>query len=92
MIIIQDFIASLVGFAGTLANIQNTGETMMDGIRDQREELHMLERKAEVADRRKETADNMARRVEEENEETKNDLENLRTTRHDLEIEIEIRR
>ena len=65
---------------------------MMDGIRDQREELHMLERKAEVADRRKETADNMARRVEEENEETKNDLENLRTTRHDLEIEIEIRR
>ena len=65
---------------------------MMDGIRDQREELHMLERKAEEADRRKDTADNMARKVEEENEEMKNDLENLRMARNDLEIEIEMRR
>merc|ERR1719318_1454603 len=65
---------------------------MMDRIRDQREELHMLERKAEVANRRKEAADTMAQRVEEETEEMKYDLMDLRTTRNDLEIEIEARR
>ena len=88
----QDFFASLVGFAGTLANIQDRGETMMDGIRSQREELLMLERKAEEADIKREEADNIAEKVEEDNKKMKTEVEKLRMTRNDLEIEMEIRR
>merc|ERR1712106_1089349 len=70
----QDFFASLVGFAGTLANIQDRGETMMDGIRSQREELLMLERKAEEADRKRKEADNIAEKVEEDNKKIETEL------------------
>ena len=51
---------------GALAEIQRKGDSMLAGIRRQREVLDMLERKAEQAERRREQAEVLARELEDE--------------------------
>ena len=49
-----------------LAEIQRKGDTMLAGIRRQREVLEDLEMKAEQADRRRQQAEVLARQMEDE--------------------------
>ena len=51
---------------GALAEIQRKGDSMLAGIRRQREVLDMLERKAEQAERRREQAEVLARQLEDQ--------------------------
>jgi peptidoglycan hydrolase CwlO-like protein len=51
---------------GALAEIQRKGDTMLAGIRRQREVLDHLEKQAEQADRRREQAEVLARQMEDE--------------------------
>ena len=51
---------------GALAEIQRKGDSMLAGIRRQREVLDMLERKAEQAERRRDEAELLARQMEDE--------------------------
>ena len=51
---------------GALAEIQRKGDTMLAGIKRQREVLDNLERQAEQADRRREQSENLARQMEDE--------------------------
>ena len=62
----DDFDSTLTGMMGALAEIQRKGDTMLSGIRRQREVLEDLERKAEQADRRREQAEVLARQMEDE--------------------------
>jgi hypothetical protein len=62
----DDFDSTLTGMMGALAEIQRKGDTMLAGIRRQREVLEELERKAEQADRRREQSEVLARQMEDE--------------------------
>ena len=65
---------------------------MMEGIRSQREELTMLERKAEEVDIRTDAADKEAKKIEQNNNEIKTKIDDLSIAKNDLEMEIEMRR
>ena len=66
-IIFQDYFDSiLTSMMGALAEIQRKGDTMLAGIKRQREVLDNLERQAEQADRRREQSENLARQMEDE--------------------------
>ena len=62
----DDFDSTLTGMMGALAEIQRKGDTMLTGIKRQREVLEDLERKAEQAESRREQAEVFARQLEDE--------------------------
>ena len=62
----DDFDSTLTGMMGALAEIQRKGDTMLAGIRRQREVLDDLLRKAEQAESRREQAEVLTRQMEDE--------------------------
>ena len=62
----SEFDTTLTGMMGALAEIQRKGDSMMAGIRRQREVLDELERKADQAVLRKQQAEAIANQIENE--------------------------
>ena len=73
---------------GALAEIQRKGDSMLAGIRRQREVLDMLERKAEQAERRREQAEHLARQLEVEKLNLEADVLELKDVKDIMMVEM----
>ena len=70
----NEFDSTLTGMMGALAEIQRKGDTMLSSIRRQKDVLIQLERKAELAERKMEQAEVLARQMDEKKQRLENDV------------------
>ena len=74
---------------GALVEIQRKGDSMLEGIRRQREVLEQLERKAEQAERRRAEAELLATEMEEKMHSLEKDVLGLKREKDALVLELE---
>ena len=74
---------------GALVEIQKKGDSMLEGIRRQREVLEQLERKAELADRRRAEAELLATEMEQKMHSLEEEVGGLRREKDALVLELE---
>jgi len=85
----SEFDSTLTGMMGALAEIQRKGDTMLAGIRRQREVLDRLEKKAEEAEKRKEEAEVLARQMESEKQKLEDEVMELKALKDSMKDEMQ---